>query len=110
MVHEPLSLQRRRFARIKVEAAVAVCGVASASHARTWRGHALNLSEGGAGIIVGGAWLPGQVVRLELVFGGTEQTTTVVARVAHRTRLYCGLEFLGNGEQSRAELREFLAS
>jgi hypothetical protein len=95
--------------RQKVEAAVAVCGVASASPSRTWRGHALNLSEGGAGIIVAGPWMPGQVVRVEIAFVGTEQTTSVVARVAHRNRMYCGLEFLGNGERSREELRSLLA-
>ena len=77
--------------------------------ARTWRGHALNLSEGGAGIIVAGPWLPGQVVRVEIAFPGTEQTANVIARIAHRNRLYCGLEFLGSGEQARAELRNLLA-
>lgn len=106
---EPQMVQRRQFARQRVDAAVAVCGVASSAASRTWRGHTLNLSEGGAGVIVAGPWLPGQVVRVELNFGGAEHTTRVIARVAHRNRLYCGLEFLGNGEQARAELRSLLA-
>lgn len=109
-MHEWQAVQRRHYARRKVEAAVAVCGVASSAAARMWRGHALNLSEGGAGIIVAGPWIPGQVVRMEIAFGETRQPVQVFARVAHRNRLYCGLEFLGTGEQSRSELRQVLAS
>jgi hypothetical protein len=78
--------------------------------ARTWRGHAVNLSEGGAGIIVAGPWAPGQVVQMEIAFAERPSPVQVFARVAHRNRLYCGLEFLGSGEQSRSELRALLAS
>ncbi|MGH9524228.1 MAG: PilZ domain-containing protein [Terriglobales bacterium] len=109
VIEESQSEQRRQFPRRRVEAAVAVCGVASSTASRTWRGHALNVSEGGAGIIVAGPWLPGQVVRLEIAFGGAEQTANVIARVAHRNRLYCGLQFLGNEDRARAELRSLLA-
>ena len=108
VVEQLQPVQRRHHPRRRIEAAVAVCGVAS-SYARTWRGHTLNLSEGGAGVIVAGPWIPGQVVRMEIAFY-SGQTTTLFARIAHRNRLYCGLEFLGNGEESRSELRQYLAS
>ena len=109
MSHASQVVQRRRYPRRRVEAAVAVCGVAS-SLARMWRGHALNLSEGGAGIIVGGSWLPGQVVRMELAFGDRPEPMQVTARIAHRNRLYCGLEFLATGDQAVSELRQVLKS
>jgi hypothetical protein len=47
---------------------------------------------------------------MEIAFEGGQQTASFFARVAHRNRLYCGLEFLGSGEHARSELRQFLAS
>lgn len=102
-------VQRRRFPRSNVEAAVAVCSVVSKA-AQIWRGHCLNLSEGGAGVIVGGPWLPGQVVNVEFVPMNGNAAKQMVARVAHRTRLYCGLEFLGKSDSSFSELKTVLAS
>lgn len=102
-------VQRRRSPRSNVEAAVAVCSVVSRA-AQIWRGHCLNLSEGGAGVIVGGPWLPGQVVNVEFAPLNGNPPKQMVARVAHRNRLYCGLEFLGQSEFSVSELKEVLAS
>lgn len=103
---QPL-VQRRRSPRNKVEAAVAVCSVVST---QTWRGHCLNLSEGGAGVVVGGPWLPGQVVNVEFVPMNGNAAKKMVARVAHRNRHYCGLEFLGQSEFSVSDLKSALAS
>ncbi len=109
MVEDTQPIQRRRFPRRRLEAAVAVCGVIS-SPKDTWRGHCLNLSEGGAAVMVAGPWIPGQVVKMELAAGVTERPMQVVARVAHRHRNYCGLEFLAIGDTLVSELRELLAS
>jgi hypothetical protein len=101
--------QRRRFPRRRLDAAVAVCGVVS-SAADTWRGHCLNLSEGGVAVVVAGPWLPGQVVKMELALSDRERPMQLVARVSHRNRLYCGLEFLAVADTVVSELRELLAS
>lgn len=104
-----LKVQRRRFPRRRLDAAVAVCGVVSRP-TDIWRGHCLNLSEGGVAILVAGPWIPGQVVKVELAFSVRERPMQLVARVAHRNRLYCGLEFLGTGDTVHSEIRELLAS
>ena len=107
MKEAPQLVQRRRSPRSIVEAAVAVCSVVSS---QTWRGHCLNLSEGGAGVMVGGPWMPGQVVNVEFAPLNGNPAKKMVARVAHRTRHYCGLEFLGTSEFSVSELKDVLAS
>ena len=104
-----ITVQRRRFPRRCVEAAVAVCGVVSRT-SQAWSGHCLNLSEGGAAVIVAGPWIPGQVVKLELVLSQRERPMQLVARIAHRNRLYCGLEFLATSDSAVSELRQMLAS
>jgi c-di-GMP-binding flagellar brake protein YcgR len=101
-------VQRRRFSRRRLEAPVAVCGVVS-SAARVWRGHTLNLSEGGAAIVVGGDWLPGQVVRMEIAID-SEHPMQLIARISHRDRLHCGLEFLAKSDEASMELRQAVAS
>jgi hypothetical protein len=101
--------QRRRFPRRRVDAAVAVCGVVSRP-ADTWRGHCLNLSEGGAAVLVAGPWMPGQVVKMEIALNAEQRPMQLVARIAHRNRLYCGLEFLAIGDTVASDLRELLAS
>lgn len=107
VTHAQEMVQRRRFARRRVEGAVAVQGVVS-SEARAWRGHCVNLSEGGAAVIVAGPWIPGQVVKMELDIARRHRPMQLVARVAHRTRLCCGLEFLATSESAASELREVL--
>lgn len=102
-------VQRRRYPRRRVEAAVAVRGIVS-SPTEMCRGHCLNLSEGGAAILVAGPWIPGQVVKVEMALSVHERSLELVARVAHRNRLYCGLEFLAVGDALVSELRELLAS
>ena len=109
MEHAQQRVQRRRFPRRRMDAAVAVCGVVSRP-TDTWRGHCLNLSEGGAAILVAGPWIPGQVVKMELALSERERPMQLVARVAHRNRLYCGLEFLAVGDPAVSELRQYLAS
>ena len=109
MEHAQQTVQRRRYPRRRVDAAVAVCGVVSAP-TNVWRGHCLNLSEGGAAVLVAGSWIPGQVVRVELALSGYERPLELVARIAHRNRLYCGLEFLAIGDRLVSELREVLTS
>ncbi len=109
MEHAEHAGQRRRFPRRRVDAAVAVCGVVSRP-TDTWRGHCLNLSEGGAAVLVGGPWIPGQVVNMELALSARERPMRLVARIAHRNRLSCGLEFLAIGDNTVSELRELLAS
>jgi c-di-GMP-binding flagellar brake protein YcgR len=103
------AVQRRRFPRRSMDAAVAVCGVVSSS-AQAWRGHCLNLSEGGAAVVVAGPWIPGQVVKMELTLGDALRPMQLTARVAHRNRLYCGLEFLATNDPAVTELRQLLAS
>ena len=78
--------------------------------AQAWRGHCLNLSEGGAAVVVAGPWIPGQVVKMEFMLSGSERPMQLVARVAHRNRMYCGLEFLAVGDAAVTEIRELLAS
>lgn len=102
-------IQRRRFPRRRLEAAVAVCGVVSRP-TDVWRGHCLNLSEGGAAIVVAGPWIPGQVVKMELARNASERPMQLVARIAHRNRLFCGLEFLALGDRIASDLRHLLAS
>ena len=77
---------------------------------KAWRGHCLNLSEGGAAVIVAGPWFPGQVVKMELALSQSERPMQLVARIAHRNRLYCGLEFLATSDQTASELRQVLAN
>ena len=101
--------QTRRFPRRRVEAAVAVCGVVS-STTKAWPGHCLNLSEGGAAVIVGGPWIPGQIVKMELARSASQRPMQLVARIAHRHRFYCGLEFLATSDSAVSELREMLDS
>lgn len=97
-------LQRRKHVRQKVEAPLVVWSIGSGGkNAR--RGHCLNLSESGAGAIVAGNWLPGQVVGMELVLPPDEEPVVVQARLRHRNRLYCGFEFLGPTEDVREQLR-----
>lgn len=102
-------VQRRRYKRRRLDAPVAVCGVVS-SAAQACRGHCLNISEGGAAVIVAGPWVPGQVVKMELALPESERPMQLVARIAHRNRLYCGLEFLATADPGVTELREMLAS
>jgi hypothetical protein len=102
-------VQSTRFPRRRVEAAVAVCGVVS-STTKAWPGHCLNLSEGGAAVIVAGPWIPGQVVKMELARSASERPMRLIARIAHRHRLYCGLEFLATSDSAVSELREMMAS
>src|SRR4051812_10075120 len=83
---------QRRFARTHVELPIVVRSMASA--ASLIRGHSLNLSEGGAGGILSGELMPGQVVLMELMLN-TEEAVRVNARVRHCTQPYCGFEFLG---------------
>ena len=70
----------------------------------------MNLSEGGAAVVVAGPWIPGQVVRMELTPSASERPMQLVARIAHRNRLYCGLEFLATSDSAVSELRQLLAS
>jgi hypothetical protein len=109
MMHPQQAVERRRFPRRRLDAAVAVCGVVS-SAADTWRGHCLNLGEGGVAVIVAGPWIPGQVVKMELALTGRERPMQLVARIAHRNRFSCGLEFLAIGDALVSELRQVLAS
>jgi hypothetical protein len=92
-----------------MDAAVAVCSVVS-SAAQAWRGHCLNLSEGGAAVVVAGTWLPGQVVRMEMTLADQERPMQLVARIAHRGRHYYGLEFLAINDSLVSELRNLIAS
>ena len=50
----------------------------------------------------------GQVVRLELALPNSNVSFPMTARVAHRNRLYCGLEFLD--EVSSKAIKTLLAS
>lgn len=96
--------QRRRHVRQKVEAPVVVWSIGSGGK-NGCRGHCLNLSESGAGAIVAGTWLPGQVVGMELVLPPDEEPVVVEARLRHRNRLYCGFEFLAPTEVVRQQLK-----
>ncbi len=109
MEHAQQPVQRRRYPRRRVEAAVAVRGIVS-SATEICRGHCLNLSEGGAAILVAGPWMPGQVVKVEMALSVRERPLELVARVSHRNRLYCGLEFLAVEDSAVSELRGLLAS
>ena len=97
-------LEKRRFGRNKIEAAIVVWTIGS-SGLKAERGHCLNLSEGGAGAIISGPWLPGQVVSMELVLPAVNQTIVLDARMCHRNRMYCGFEFLAPTDELRAQLR-----
>ncbi len=101
-------VQRRRHIRRSVEGAVAVCGVVSEA-TKAFRGHCLNLSEGGVAVVVAGPWIPGQVVKMELDLAQRRRPMQLVARIAHRNRHCCGMEFLATSESAISELREVLA-
>lgn len=96
-------IDQRRFERTSLEAPIVVRGMASTR--KLLRGHCMNLSEGGAGGILSGELLPGQVVLMELVLR-TERPVHVNARVRHRSRLYCGFEFLGPDGEALGQIRE----
>ena len=95
--------QQRRHPRYKVEAPIWVWSIASDS-TRAIPGHCSNLSEGGTGAIISGPWQPGQVVRMQLNISES-QLITVDARLSHRSRNYCGFEFLGASEMVVAQVK-----
>jgi PilZ domain len=96
--------QQRRYPRCPVEAPLRAWSIASgAGHAS--RGQCVNLSEAGAGAIISGPWMPGQVVTIELSVPGTSLDITVQARVRYRDHTYCGFEFLGADENIVQQLR-----
>lgn len=80
----------------------------SSDSARAIPGHCVNLSEGGTGAMITGPWQPGQVVRMQLNISET-QSITVDARLSHRSRHYCGFEFLGASEVVVAQVRNACA-
>jgi PilZ domain-containing protein len=79
----------------------------SARHAS--RGQCMNLTEAGAGAIIIGPWVPGQVVTIELGMPGAGQAITLQARLRHRNHVYCGFEFLGTGDRTVKQLRSACA-
>ncbi len=78
---------------------------AATSASSAWRGHCLNLSEGGAAVVVAREWLRGQVVIMELALPGYDQPLRVTARVAHCEPLFSGFEFLAAGDDVESALR-----
>ncbi len=98
-------MEKRRHFRQKIDAPLVVWGIASGTR-RASRGHCLNLSESGAGAIVSGSWLPGQVVSMELILPSQHQPVALQARVCHRQNMYCGFEFLGAGDTTLSQLRQ----
>ncbi|MBZ5629379.1 MAG: PilZ domain-containing protein [Acidobacteriia bacterium] len=101
-------MEQRRHPRFKVEAPIWVWSIASDS-ARAIPGHCFNLSEGGTGAMISGPWQPGQVVRMQLDVSGS-QPITVEARLSHRSRHYCGFEFLGASELVIGQVRSACAA
>jgi len=94
---------KRRFTRHRVEAPVLVRSIGSGATGAS-RGHCLNLSIGGAGAIVSGPWMPGQVVSMELALPAMDHPVLVDARLCHRNRLYCGFEFLAPSDDARKQI------
>jgi hypothetical protein len=72
--------------------------------ARAIQGHCFNLSEGGAGAIITCPWQPGQVVKMQLNVSDLEPII-VEARLSHRSRHYCGFQFLGASDSVITQLR-----
>ena len=72
-------------------------------------GHCFNLSEGGTGAVISGPWQPGQVVMMQLNISES-LSITVDARLSHRSRNYCGFEFLGASEMVVAQVRNACAA
>jgi hypothetical protein len=89
----------RRHLRRPVEAALLVRGIGS-SVANAQRGHCVDLSEAGAGVIVAGEWRPGQVVTMELNPPAGGESVLLSARVCHRNEQRCGFEFLAPSAQA----------
>ncbi len=87
-----------------MEAPLRAWSIASGSRHAS-RGQCVNLTEAGAGAIISGPWMPGQVVTIELSIPGANQEITVQARVRHNNPNYCGFEFLGADEKIREQLR-----
>ncbi len=81
----------------------------TAGSTRAVHGHCFNLSEGGAGAIIGGPWQPGQVVTMQLAVQ-MDSPIVVEARLAYRNRLYCGFEFLGVSDAVVAQVRSACGS
>lgn len=58
-------------------------------------GRCLDLSEGGVGAVVAGAFAPGQNVGVEVRLPHVARPLQIKARVRHQGALRCGLEFVG---------------
>lgn len=95
--------QQRRFARHRIHVPILVRSIGS-SRAHSYRGHSLDLSEGGLGAVLEGELTPGQVVIMEVVLPGDLQPLTAQARVRHRNALRCGFEFLGPNQHMRERI------
>jgi PilZ domain-containing protein len=102
-----MNRERRRHLRSRIEAPLRVWSIASGSR-HACRGECVNLTEAGAGAIITGPWLPGQVVTMELVLPGADEIT-VQARLCHYNPTYYGFEFLGANHELRERLRSFCA-
>ena len=86
-------MAQRRFPRYRVDVPMVVRKM-GAGMTGDLRGQSVNLSEGGVGVMMGGGFLPGQVVLMELVLPQSHQPVRVNARFCHRCDSVSGFEFL----------------
>ena len=95
---------RRKFPRIRMEVPLLVRKMGTGITG-DMRGQCLNLSEGGAAGMVGGEFLPGQVVLMELVLPQIAEAVRLNARVCHQQDMITGFEFLAPEPQVLETIR-----
>ena len=86
-------MAQRRFPRFRVDAPMVVRKM-GAGMTGDLRGQSVNLSEGGVGVMMGGGFLPGQVVLMELVLPNIQDPVRLNARFCHHNQSVSGFEFL----------------
>ena len=64
-------------------------------------GRCLDVSEGGVGVVVAGAFAPGQEIGVEMRLPNVAPPFQTRARVRHQGALRCGLEFVGLSKDQR---------
>src|SRR5437588_7319649 len=68
-------------------------------------GRSLDISGGGAGLVLAGVIFPGESVGVQFFLPGASMPVETRAVVRYQSQLRCGVEFLGLSEEQRALIR-----
>ncbi|PYX93480.1 MAG: hypothetical protein DMG71_15120 [Acidobacteria bacterium] len=70
-------------------------------------GRSLDISAGGAGLVLAGVIFPGESVGVQFSLPGVNGPVEARAVVRYQSQLRCGVEFLGLSEEQRALIRDW---